>query len=298
MHQLPACVGSCWVISPCPFLHPWAFCCISSPLPAKEGSARGVLGGTWDYPTPWRGYMRKKGKLAPFEAFSEESGAIFNFPSSRYAQKIKLLKLWTHLTFLSLKGKRSLSSMFQKKKKNQITISPDKRHSQPTFNAWECFYGQLINCSKQVLQSNENTARTSAGGTAKGLSTWSLHWAQPKCCTQASSASADGAGLQHSRLGDIKLVTKQRWQTRRQRSPDRTHGCQSTEQREQPAQTPPPNPQEHQQPCKDWKDLSQNANWEFSQTVSARAARAQLSVCSCSSSHTSLSLLRDLSHST
>lgn len=120
MYQLPACFGNWWVISPYPFLHPWAFCCVSSPLPAKKGSDRGSLGGIC-YPagaTHHHGSdtWPKKGRMARYKTFSEESGAIFNFHSCRYAQKIKLLKLWTYLTSLSRKGKRSLSSMFHKNK--------------------------------------------------------------------------------------------------------------------------------------------------------------------------------------
>lgn len=120
MYQLPACVGNWWVILHCPFLHPWAFCCISSPLPAKEGSDRVVWGGTW-YPAGaihhhGRDTWQKKSRIDLFEKFSEESGAIFHFPSCRNTQKTKLLQLWTYLTVLSLKGKGSLSSMFQKNK--------------------------------------------------------------------------------------------------------------------------------------------------------------------------------------
>lgn len=102
MYQLPACVGNWSVISPCPFLPPWAFCCISSSLPAKEGSTEGFWGhlvSIWGNAPPWDWYMTKKDRIPLNEIFSEETTAIFNYPSCRYAQEIKLLKLWTWLFF-------------------------------------------------------------------------------------------------------------------------------------------------------------------------------------------------------
>lgn len=248
---------------------------------------------------------KKKSRVDLFEKFSEESGAIFHFPSCRNTQKTKLLQLWTYLTVLPLKGKGSLSSMFQK---NKLKI-PQTRDilSQLSLPGSVFFYGQLINCSKQVLQSNENTVRTLAGAMAKGLSTWSLQWAQPNCSSPSSLQTGQHCLCRWCRAAavksgwHIKLMTKQWWQTSRQWSWDRKHDCQNTDREEQkkPAQTLPQNP-----PRTAWKDsenLSQNADWEFSQaasqSVSTRAARAQLSSDSCSSSHLSLELLGDLSQS-
>lgn len=135
--------------------------------------------------------------------------------------------------------------MFEKK---QITNTPDKRRAQPTFIACECFYGQLTNCSKQVLQRNENTVRTFSGATTKvwahGVYTEpSQSAAHPAHCTRASTASADGAGMQHSKLGDIKLMTKRWWQTSRQQGWDCKHDWVQTERAKQGSPDAVTNPQ-------------------------------------------------------
>lgn len=243
--------------------------------------------------------MTKKGRIALFEKFSEESGAIFNFSSCRNAQKTKLGQLWTYLTVLSLKGKGSLSSMFQE---NKLKIPQTRDIFSQLSLPGSVFYGQLINCSKQVLQSNENTVRTLAGAMAKGLSTWSLQWAQPNCSSPSSLQTGQHCLCRWCRAAavksgwHIKLMTKQWWQTSRQWSWDRKHDCQNTDREEQkkPAQTLPQNPPRTATAMKRFKEsVSKCKLGVFSGSLSEcepRAARAQLSVCSdsCSSSHLSL----------
>lgn len=212
MYQLPACAGKWWVISPCPFLHSWAFCSVYSPLPAKEGSDRRILGGTW-YPAgaihhhgsdTWQ---KRKGRIALNETFSEESRAIFNYPSYRYAQKIKLLKLWTRL-FFHWRKKVPFKYVSTKKFIN----TPDKRHSQPTFIACECFYGQLTNCSQQVLQSNENSQDLcrSHGQRSEHME---FTLSQPQCSSPSPALPLQMVqGCSTHSWGHFQLMTKQWWQ--------------------------------------------------------------------------------------
>lgn len=42
--------GNCWVISPCPYLDPWAFCCTSSLWPPEQGRDRVILVENWHLP--------------------------------------------------------------------------------------------------------------------------------------------------------------------------------------------------------------------------------------------------------
>lgn len=278
--------------------------------PASQGGQwqsglRGHLVSSWGNSPPWEGYMTKKKQNRPIWKIQWGKWGHLSFSQLQEYTENQTPATVNLSDCTSTEGKRVLFKYVPKK---QIKNTPDKRHSQPAFIAWECFfYGQLINCSKQVLQSNENTVRTLAGAMAKGLSTWSLQWAQPNCSSPSSLQTGQHCLCRWCRAAavksgwHIKLMTKQWWQTSRQWSWDRKHDCQNTDREEQkkPAQTLPQNP-----PRTAWKDsenLSQNANWEFSQaasqSVSTRAARAQLSSDSCSSSHLSLELLGALSQS-
>lgn len=184
MYQLPACVGNWSVISPCPFLPPWAFCCISSSLPAKEGSTEGFWGhlvSIWGNAPPWDWYMTKKDRIPLNEIFSEETTAIFNYPSCRYAQEIKLLKLWTWL-FFHWKKKGSFQVCLKKtnyKHPRQETCSANfhclRVFLRPTYKLLKTGFTKEWKHSQDLLRSHD-----------KGLSTWSLHWAQPKCSSPSS----------------------------------------------------------------------------------------------------------------
>lgn len=112
--------------------------------------------------------------------------------------------------------------------KKQITNTPDKRHSQPTFIAWECFYGQLTNSSKQVLRSNENIVGTFAGALAKGLSTWSLQWAQPKCSSPSSLQTGQHCLQMVQGCSTQSWVTSSSWQSNDDKLPDSKAGTANT----------------------------------------------------------------------
>lgn len=160
MHQLPACAGNWWVIPPCPFLGVFLEFLLYFLPPASQGGQwqrgfGGHLVSSWGNPPPWGWYMTKKGKIALYETFSEEGGPSPISPAAGMHRKPNSWNCEPTWLFFHWREKGPFQVCF--KKKNQIKNTPDKRHSQPTFIAWEYFYDQLMNCSKQVLQSNENT---------------------------------------------------------------------------------------------------------------------------------------------